>query len=81
MRETLIDLCNKKACFLLENKLNFKDYEVTEKNIIRICGLLDRSADISKILAENNIDLYEMSVSLDSLEDHFVKLTGGAINA
>lgn len=72
---------DKKTCFLLENKLNFKDYEVTEKNIIRIYGLLDRSADISRILAENNIELYEMSVSLDNLEDHFVKLTGGAVNA
>lgn len=43
--------------------------------------MLDKSAEISKMFANNDVELYEMSVSLDNLEDHFVKLTGGAANA
>lgn len=71
---------DKKACFLIEKKLGIKDFEVTERNIIRVYEMLDRGADISRTLIRNEVDLHEMHVSVDNLEDYFVKLTGGALN-
>ena len=71
---------DKKACFLLENKLNIKDFEVVEKNILRIYESLDKGAEIAKLFVNNDIDLHEMRLSVDNLEDYFVKLTGGNEN-
>ena len=69
-----------KACFLLENKLNIKDFEVVEKNILRIYEGLDKGAQIAKMFVNNDIDLHEIRLSVDNLEDYFVKLTGGNEN-
>lgn len=71
---------DKKASFLLEDKLNIKDFDVAEKNTLRIYEDLERSAEVAKVLVSNNIDLHEMHVSLDNLEDYFVKITGGNAN-
>ena len=67
---------DKKACFLLENKLNIRDFDVSEKNEVRIYGNLDRGSEIAKIFISNHIELHEMHLSTDNLEDYFVKLTG-----
>ena len=71
---------DKKACFLLENKLNIKDFEVSEKNVLRIYECLDKGSQIAKVLINNDIELHEMCLSVDNLEDYFVKLTGGSEN-
>lgn len=71
---------DKKASFLLEDKLNIKDFDVAEKNTLRIYEDLERGAEVAKVLISNNIDLHEMHVSLDNLEDYFVKITGGSAN-
>ena len=71
---------DKKACFLLENKLNIKDFEVLEKNIIRIYEGLDKGSQIAKIFVNNDLKLHEMQLSVDNLEDYFVRLTGGEAN-
>ncbi|MCM3767266.1 ABC transporter ATP-binding protein [Neobacillus niacini] len=68
---------DKKACFLLETKLGISDFEVSEKNIVRIYEGYDDSSRIAKTLIQNEVDLHEMAISVDNLEDYFVRLTGG----
>lgn len=71
---------DKKACFLLENKLNIKDFDVEEKNILKIYESFDKGAEIARTFITNHVDLHEMHLSVDNLEDYFVKLTGGNLN-
>ncbi|MBU3201229.1 ABC transporter ATP-binding protein [Clostridium estertheticum] len=71
---------DKKACFLLENKLNIKDFDVLEKNVLRIYESLDKGAQIAKLFINNDLELHEMQLSVDNLEDYFVRLTGGEGN-
>lgn len=67
---------DKKASFLLENKLNISDYEVWEKNIIRVYEKINKSSKINRTMITNDIDVDEISVKLDNLEDYFIRLTG-----
>ncbi|MPQ30370.1 ABC transporter ATP-binding protein [Clostridium estertheticum] len=71
---------DKKACFLLENKLNIKDFDVLEKNVLRIYENLDKGSQIAKLFINNDLELHEMQYSVDNLEDYFVRLTGGERN-
>lgn len=72
---------DKRACVILEKKLNIHDYKIFEPNIIRVYESLDKSSEISKTFIQNDIDVEEIGVQVDTLEDYFVKLTGGAKNA
>lgn len=71
---------DKKASFLMESVLNIHDYDVTDKNTLRIYESLDKSPEIARTLINNDVDLIEMNVSVDNLEDYFVRLTGGNAN-
>ncbi|GCD09286.1 ABC transporter ATP-binding protein [Clostridium tagluense] len=71
---------DKKACFLLENKLNIKDFDVVEKNVLRIYENLDKGSQIAKLFINNDLELHELQLSVDNLEDYFVRLTGGEVN-
>ncbi|MBU3215216.1 ABC transporter ATP-binding protein [Clostridium estertheticum] len=71
---------DKKACFLLGNKLNIKDFDVLEKNVLRIYENLDKGSQIAKLFINNDLELHEMQLSVDNLEDYFVRLTGGEGN-
>lgn len=71
---------DKKACFLLENKLNIRDFDVLEKNVLRIYENLDKGSQIAKLFINNDLDLHEMQLSVDNLEDYFVRLTRGEAN-
>lgn len=68
---------DKKASFILEQKLNIKDYVIWEKNILRVYQNLQQVANINKILVSNDIFVDEICLKVDSLEDHFIKLTEG----
>lgn len=71
---------DKKASFLLENKLNITDFDVSERNVLRIYENFDKGKEIARTFITNDVDLSELHLSIDNLEDHFVKLTGGEIN-
>lgn len=71
---------DKKACFLLENKLNINDFEVSEKNTLKVYENLNKGSQIAKLFIDNDIELHQMFLSVDNLEDYFVKLTGGKGN-
>ncbi|EJO5347248.1 ABC transporter ATP-binding protein [Clostridium botulinum] len=72
---------DKKAVTILEKSMNIKDYEVTDPNKIRVYEMLDKSNDIAKKIISEGVEVYEVNVMNDSLEDYFVKLTGGGQGA
>lgn len=72
---------DKKAVTILEKSMNIRDYEVTESNRIRIYEMLDKSNDVAKKMISEGVDVYEVNVMNDTLEDYFVRLTGGGQDA
>ncbi|NFS08669.1 ABC transporter ATP-binding protein [Clostridium botulinum] len=72
---------DKRAVIILEKSMNIKDYEVTEPNRIRIYEMLDKSNDVAKKMISEGVDVYEVNVMNDTLEDYFVRLTGGGQGA
>ncbi|WP_425447375.1 ABC transporter ATP-binding protein [Dethiothermospora halolimnae] len=71
---------DKRAVTILENEMKIKDYEISNKNVIRIYEKIDKSNDISRNLISKGIEVYEFNVMKDTLEDYFVRLTGGKKN-
>ncbi|NEZ47329.1 ABC transporter ATP-binding protein [Clostridium niameyense] len=69
---------DKKASFMLENKLNINDYVIWENGEIRIYEKLNEAWKINKLLVSNDVNVDELRLTIDNLEDHFVRLTGGA---
>ncbi|EPY2273970.1 ABC transporter ATP-binding protein [Clostridium sporogenes] len=72
---------DKKAVTILEKSMNIGDYEVIEPNKIRIYEMLDKSNDVAKKMISEGVDVYEVNVMNDTLEDYFVRLTGGGQGA
>ncbi|KGM94783.1 bacitracin ABC transporter ATP-binding protein [Clostridium novyi A str. 4552] len=68
---------DKKTCFLLENELNLKDYIVFADGILRIYEKLNEAWKINKLLVDNDIKVQGIYLTVDNLEDYFMKLTGG----
>lgn len=71
---------DKTAALILEQKLNINEYVIAEKGEIRIYERLDESAEINKTLVENKVMVKELVLMRDSLEDYFVRLTGGNLS-
>ncbi|RXM78602.1 ABC transporter ATP-binding protein [Clostridium tetani] len=71
---------DKKASFILEKKLDIRDYVVWEDGIIRIYEKLNAVGNINKILVSNDVRVDEIYINLDNLEDYFIRLTGGKID-
>jgi len=70
----LITNNNAEAAKLLEKQ----SIEYTfENNAIIINGHISESAAINRMLIENGIDVSEIKLFSDSLEDHYLKITGG----
>lgn len=68
---------DKKAAFLLENLLQVSDYKLVEKGVIRVYEKLDHSAQINHVLHNNAVEVSGITLMNDTLEDYFVRLTGG----
>ncbi|MCY6370611.1 ABC transporter ATP-binding protein [Clostridium ganghwense] len=68
---------DKKAVTILEKSMNISDYEVTDPNKIRVYEMLDKSNDVARKMISQGVDVYEVNVMNDTLEDYFVRLTGG----
>ncbi|CAH0120461.1 Bacitracin transport ATP-binding protein BcrA [Paenibacillus sp. CECT 9249] len=67
-----------KAAMLLEQKLGITDYTVWEQNALRLYERLDDAATINEMLVTHGIKVHDISVAGQTLEDYFVRLTGGA---
>jgi len=70
-----------KAAVLLEDKLNCHEYEVLPNNIIRIYKFTDTPSKVSSAIVKNGVELNSMTIKGTSLEEYFVSLVGGGINA
>ncbi len=70
-----------KAAVLLEDKLNCHEYEVLPNNIIRIYKFKDTPSMVSSAIVKNGVELNSMNIKGTNLEEYFVSLVGGVINA
>lgn len=68
---------DKKAAYLLEQKLGLSDYRIAGPGILHLYGCLDQSASVNLALTSHGVGVKEIRLSGDSLEDYFLKVTGG----
>ena len=61
--------------------LGFKDYRVADENTIHIFERLNESGKITMELSRKNIYIHSISVTNESIEDYFLRLTGGVDHA
>ena len=67
-----------RAAWVLEEKCGVREYAVHEEGTIRAYDAFDRSAELNRALIESGIEVTGSRQSEEDLEDHFVRLTGGA---
>lgn len=70
---------DKKATRLLEQQLKISDYIVWEKGVLKVYEYLNEPEFVNRLLIEHSIDVKELKLAEDTLEDYFIKLTGGEI--
>jgi bacitracin transport system ATP-binding protein len=68
----------KRAAWVLEERCGVRDYAVHEEGRMRVYDDLERAAEFNRALVEAGVEVTGSHVSEEDLEDHFVKLTGGA---
>lgn len=61
--------------------LGFRDYQVADENTIYIFERLDESGKVTMELSKKNIYIHSISVTNESIEDYFLRLTGGVNHA
>lgn len=66
-----------KAAFLLEQHLGIHDYIIPEPGVLRVYEWLDESAELNRFLIEQGVNISELTLSRDTLEDYFLRITGG----
>jgi bacitracin transport system ATP-binding protein len=65
-----------KAIYLLEHNLNILDYEVVDKDVIRLYEKVDESSAINRLLIQGEVEVIESKQSKDKLESYFLELIG-----
>jgi ABC-2 type transport system ATP-binding protein len=63
------------------DQMEFKNYQVTDKNTIHIYERLDESAAVNMELAKAGVSVRGIGITSEELENYFLNLTGGACNA
>lgn len=66
-----------KSCLLLEEQYNIKDYSVHGDGSIRIYTDFNLRSELNKLFVKNDIDVFKINISEESLEDYFSNLIGG----
>lgn len=69
-----------KACFILEEKLNIKNFKICDDSTLKVYERIEEAALINKVLCLNDINVNSIVVNKDSLEDHFISMVGGNNN-
>ncbi len=69
---------DRKAAYVLEQKCKLKRYRIVDQGVIRIYEQLDDSALLNKMLVQEGVEVSEIFLQKDSLEDYFLRLTGGS---
>jgi bacitracin transport system ATP-binding protein len=68
----------KQAAWVLEERCGVRDFAVRDEGTIRLYGGFERSAEFNRALVEAGVPVISMHMSEETLEDHFVRLTGGS---
>jgi bacitracin transport system ATP-binding protein len=68
----------RRAAWVLEEKCAVKDFAVREEGAVRIYSGFERGGELNQALVAAGVNISSMRMSEETLEDHFVKLTGGA---
>ena len=71
----------KKSVILLEKEFGINDYEVLANNEIRIYSHLDQSGMINSTLSKNGILVDKIAIKGEKLEEYFMEVVGGKLNA
>lgn len=67
----------KAAAYVLADKLDLKQFKIMDGQTIRVYDTGVSTNDLSKTLAENNVEIDAIGRRSESLEDYFLKLTEG----
>ena len=67
----------KHAAYVLEEQCGLRDFVVREDGAIRVYSDFDRSSELNRALVEAGVAVQAMHMSEETLEDHFMRLTGG----
>lgn len=70
-----------KTVFILEQKLGITDYLIVGQGTVYLYESIDQPALINVTLTNNGIEVQGILLSRDSLEDYFLKVTGGGSHA
>jgi len=65
------------ALRLLETEMGLYDFTVKADHCIEIFNAVDQLARINQMLVEHQVDVYQLNRKKQSLERHFIELTGG----
>lgn len=77
---TLVDTDDNKKAIELIKPMGFEKLELDQEGLIRIGQELDKSKDVVKLLVEKGLFVKEVKLSSFSLEDYYLKVTGGVQN-
>lgn len=69
----------KKAAYILADKLGLDHFKVIDEKCIRIYDIRTDTKEIAKVLAMHGAEIISIVKKAESLEDYFLKLTGGGI--
>ena len=65
----------KRAAYLLSDQLHLTNFKVVETGYIRIFDKQTDASSISRVLAENGVDIHALQTKSETLEDYFLKMT------
>ena len=69
------------AVTLLERELGISDYEVLEDKKIKIFSNLENVGEINSILSKSGVIVENIGIKGENLEEYFVNIIGGSLNA
>jgi len=71
---------DKRASLLLEQRMDLQDYLIPEQGVLRLYERLTEASAVNRLLIEHGVDVQELRVVRETLEDYFVRLTGGDLD-
>ncbi|MDW2800829.1 ABC transporter ATP-binding protein [Clostridium boliviensis] len=66
-----------KASFVFTERLNISNFKIFNNNLIRVYTKQAASREIMKALTENQVEIQGFHSQTESLEEYFLKVTGG----
>lgn len=71
---------DRSACNILENEFSFNHYKVIKQGEIRVYEGMGEISTVNRTLVNNGVNVLSINVKEDTLEDYFIKITGGSIH-